>query len=83
MAEDAERRLAELNAVAELMTLAIAREKASADYYERAFHKATTEAAKKAFSLLMEQEREHGSIMRSELAVIRREIERTRTNPRK
>jgi len=80
MADDVAKRLVELNAVAEIMTLAIAREKASADYYERAFHKATTEAAKKAFSLLLEQEREHENILRSELAVLKREIDKTRTN---
>ena len=78
MADDVAKKLEELNAVAELMTLAIAREKASADYYDHAFHKATTEAAKKAFSLLLEQERQHESIMRSELVVLRREIEKTR-----
>jgi len=83
MAEGVERRLAELNAVAELMTLAIAREKASANYYEHAFQKSTTEAAKKAFSLLLEQERAHENIMRSELAVIRREIEKTKSTLKK
>jgi rubrerythrin len=83
MAEDFAKKLEELNAVAELMTLAIAREKASADYYDRAFHKATTEAAKKAFSLLLEQERQHESIMRSELVALRREIEETRAGLKK
>ena len=83
MAEDVAKKLEELNTVAELMTLAIAREKASADYYDRAFHKATTEAAKKAFSLLLEQERQHEIIMRSELVVLRREIEETRAGLKK
>jgi rubrerythrin len=83
MADDFAKRLAELNSVAELMTLAIARERASANYYERAVQKATTEAAKKAFSLLLEQERDHEKIMRSELAVIRREIEKMRANMKK
>jgi rubrerythrin len=83
MADDFAKRLAELNSVAELMTLAIARERASSNYYERAFQKATTEAAKKAFSLLLEQERDHEKIMRSELAVTRREIEKIRANLKK
>lgn len=83
MADDFAKKIVELNTVAELMTLAIAREKASANYYERAFQKATTEAAKKAFALLLEQERGHETIMRSELAAIKREIEKTRTNLKK
>ncbi len=68
--------LAELNAVAEIMTFAIAREKASADYYERALEKATTEATRKAFSLLLEQEQEHERKLRVELAEVRKEIAR-------
>ncbi len=68
--------LSELNAVAEIMTFAIAREKASADYYERALEKATTEATRKAFSLLLEQEQEHERKLRVELAEVRKEIAR-------
>lgn len=83
MADDFAKKVAELNAVAEIMTLAIARERASANYYERAFQKATTEAAKKAFSLLLEQERDHERIMRSELNDIRREIEKIRADMKK
>ncbi len=70
------RRLAELNAVAEIMTFAIAREKASADYYEMALAKASTDATRKAFSLLLEQEQEHERRLRGELAVVRKEIAR-------
>ncbi len=69
------RSLAELESVAEIMTFAIAREKATANYYQRALEKATTEAARKAFSLLFEQEREHERRLREELAAIKREIE--------
>lgn len=80
MAEDDARsrakRLAELESVAEIMTFAIAREKASAEYYERALAKATTDAARRAFSLLLEQERDHERRMREELGGVRREIER-------
>jgi rubrerythrin len=83
MADDFVKKLAELNSVAELMTLAIARERASSNYYERAFQKATTDAARKAFSLLLEQEREHEKILRTELAVLRREIEKVRAGSKK
>ncbi len=68
--------LVELKKVEELMSFAIAREKASADYYLHAYEKATTEAARKAFSLLLEQERDHEKIMREQLAELRKEIER-------
>ncbi len=83
MADDFARRLAELNSVAEVMTLAIARERASANYYELALKKAATAAAKKAFSLLLEQEREHEKIMRAELSVVRSEIEKMRTGSKR
>ncbi len=68
------KRLAELEAVSEIMTFAIAREKASAEYYERALAKSVTEGAKKAFALLLEQERDHERRIRAELAKIRREM---------
>ncbi len=72
------RNLSELKTVEELMSFAIARERASADYYERAYAKATTDAARKAFSLLLEQERDHERIMREQLEGIRKEIENIR-----
>ncbi len=73
------RRLVELEAVSEIMTLAIAREKATADYYERALAKAVTESTHKAFALLLEQERDHERRIRIELDKIRREISDLRT----
>jgi len=78
MAESSAKRLAELRAVEEIMTFAVAREKATAEYYQKALQKATIETARKAFSLLLKQEREHERIMRQELFQIRREIEKER-----
>ncbi len=68
------KRLAELESVAEIMTFAIAREKATADYYGRALGKAVTDSARKAFALLLEQERDHERRIRAEIAKIRKEI---------
>lgn len=70
--------LAELKAVEEIMSFAITREASSADYYRRAYGKATTEAARKAFSILLEQEKDHERIMREQLGEVRKEIARVR-----
>lgn len=75
--------LAELRTVEELISFAIAREQASANYYLRAFEKATTEATRKAFSLLLEQEQAHEKLMREQLEELRKEIERVRKKDRK
>jgi rubrerythrin len=72
------RRLAELEAVAEIMTLAIAREKATADYYTRALGLAGTDGTRKAFALLIEQEKEHEKRIREELEMLRKEISEIR-----
>lgn len=74
--------LAELKAVEEIVSFAIAREGASANYYQRAYEKATTDAARKAFSLLLEQEKEHERIMREQLTELRKEIARVRDKTR-
>lgn len=70
--------LAELNTIEEILIFAIAREKASAEYYLRAYKKATTEATKKAFALLLEQEQEHEQIMRDQLAELKKEKDKVR-----
>lgn len=75
--KESAKRLAELNAVAEMISFAIAREKASAEFYEKALERANTESAKKAFALLVEQEREHEKRLRAELAKIRQELSKT------
>jgi len=72
--KESAKRLAELNAVMEIIAFAIAREKASSEYYEKAMDKAATESARKAFALLIEQEREHEKRLRAELAKIKQEI---------
>lgn len=76
---ESERRLAELESLAEIMTLSIAREKATADYYERALGRAGTESARKAFALLLEQERDHEKRIRDELEKLRKEISEIRS----
>jgi rubrerythrin len=70
--------LAELETVQEIISFAIARERASADYYLRAYEKAKTEATRKAFSLLLEQEREHEKLMRAQYEELKKEIARIR-----
>ncbi len=75
---EAARRLAELEAVAEIMTFAIARERSTAEYYERAIGKSVTESARKAFALLLEQERGHEKRIREELEKLRKEISKIR-----
>jgi rubrerythrin len=52
-------KIKELQEVAEIISIAIAREQASIKYYKYAHQKATSESAKKTFSLLLEQERAH------------------------
>ena len=76
--KESARKLAELEAVAEIMTFAIARERAEAGYYERALARAVTESARKAFALLLEQERDHEKRIRAELEKLRREISQIR-----
>lgn len=72
--------LAELKTVEELLSFAIARERASEEYYLKAYKKAATEATRKAFSLLLEQERDHEKIMREQLEELKKEIEKIRGN---
>ncbi len=68
------KKLTELREVEEIMTLAISKERGTAEYYENALSKATTDASRRAFALLLEQEREHERRLREELAVLRQEI---------
>jgi|GEM_PF-1560094 len=76
--KESAQRLAELEAVAEILTLAIARERATAEYYDRALHRAGTESTRKAFALLLEQERDHEKRVRAELELLRKEIAEVR-----
>jgi len=68
-------KLKDLQEVAEIISIAIAREHASAEYYKNAHRKATSENAKKTFSLLIEQERAHETELRARLYEIKAEID--------
>jgi rubrerythrin len=68
-------KLKDLQEIAEIISIAIAREQASIEYYKNAHRKATSENAKKTFSLLLEQERAHEAELRSRLYEIKAEID--------
>ena len=71
--------LRELQDLAELISIAIAREKASIALYNDAYVKAISEDAKRVFSLLIEQERAHEASLREQLAEVSAEIELKRS----
>jgi rubrerythrin len=71
-----------LQEIAEIISIAIRREQASIKYYQRAYEKATTESAKEAFSLLMEQEKGHEARLRAQLHEIKAAIELERMKSR-
>jgi len=68
----------DLEELAEIISIAIAREKASVDYYTEAYKKARTETARRVFSLLIEQEKGHEAKMRAQLHEVNAEIEMER-----
>jgi rubrerythrin len=68
-------KLKDLQEIAEIISIAIAREQASIEYYKNAHRKATSENAKKTFSLLLEQERAHEAELRGRLYEIKAEID--------
>jgi rubrerythrin len=72
----------ELQEIAEIISIAITREQASVKYYEKAYKKATTESAKEAFSLLVEQEKGHEARLRAQLHEIKAAIEFERMKSR-
>lgn len=65
----------DLEEIAEIISIAIAREQASIKYYQSAYKKATTESAKEAFSLLVEQEKGHEARLRAQLHEIQASVE--------
>lgn len=69
------KRVKDLEEIAEIITIAIARERASMRFYMDAYQKATNENARKMFSLLIEQEKGHEAKLRAQLHEIRSEIE--------
>jgi len=64
----------DLEEIAEIITIAIAREKSSVRYYREASSKAVTESAKKMFSILEKQEMEHETVLRAQLHEIEAQI---------
>jgi rubrerythrin len=75
-------KIKDLQEVAEIISIAIAREQASIEYYKNAHRKATSENAKKTFSLLLEQERAHEAELRAQLHEIKAEIDFERMKSR-
>jgi rubrerythrin len=71
-------RIKDLQEVAEIISIAIAREQASIKYYRYAYRKATNENAKRTFSLLVEEEKKHEAELRTRLNEIKAEIDSER-----
>jgi rubrerythrin len=71
--------LRELQDLAETISIAIAREKASIALYNDAYRKAISEDAKRVFSLLIEQERAHEASLREQLAEVTAQMELSRS----
>jgi rubrerythrin len=71
-------KIKDLQEVAEIISIAIAREQASIKYYKYAHQKATSENVKRTFSLLLEQERAHEAELRGRLYEIKAEIDSER-----
>jgi len=69
------KKISELEEMAEIISIALARERASVRYYKEAYKKATTETAQKLFSILIEQEKGHEARLRAQMHEIKAEIE--------
>jgi len=65
----------DLEEIAEIISIAIARENSSVRYYREASSKAVTESVKKMFSILEKQEMEHETELRAQLHEIEAQIE--------
>ena len=70
-----ERTLKELEEMSELLSIAVAREEASIEFYSKAFDKAVFESARRTFSGLIEEERKHELRLREHLKDIKSEIQ--------
>ena len=73
----------DLEELAEIISIAIAREKKSIKYYTEAYKKAKTETARRVFSLLIEQEKAHEAKLRAQLHEINSEISLERLKKKK
>ncbi len=69
------KKIKDLKKMAEIISIAIAREKASVRYYTEAYQKTTDDTAQRLFSLLIEQEKGHEAKLRAQLHEINSEIE--------
>jgi rubrerythrin len=65
----------ELEEIMEVISIAIAREQASIEFYTNAFDKAVSENAKRIFSLMIEQEKGHEAKLRDQLHELTSQIE--------
>lgn len=65
----------------EILSIALARERASVKYYQYAYQRANTKEFRKMFSLFIEQEKAHEAILKAQINEIRLEIEAERKKP--
>lgn len=68
------KKIKELEEMAEITSIALARERASVRYYKEAYQKSKTEVVKRLFSILIEQEKGHEAKLRAQLHEIEAEI---------
>ena len=68
-------KIKDLEEIAEIISIAIARERSSVIYYREASIKAASESAKKMFSIMEKQEMEHEAELRAQLREIEAQIE--------
>ena len=71
-------KIQDLENIAEIISIAIARERSSVKYYRDAFMKAANESAKEMFSILEKQEKGHEAKLRAQLLEIESELEMER-----
>jgi rubrerythrin len=69
--------------LAEGISIAIAREKASVEYYTKAYQKARIESARRVFPHLIEQEKGHEDKLRDQLQEVKSQIETERLKEKK
>lgn len=72
----------ELEGLAEVISIATARVKASIEFYNNAYDKAVSENARKVFSLLLEQERRREADLRDQLDKLTSDLELERSKSR-
>jgi len=73
----------DLEELAEGISIAIAREKASVEYYTKAYQKVRTESGRRVFALLIEQEKGHEDKLRGQLQEVKSQLEMERLKEKK